>query len=108
MSGNRRVDNKGRVLRNGEMQRKQDGRYLYRYIDLSGSMEERHRGDRLRKYENCKDKAISYPGVLFLACEKGICGEYNQAVSQSDIPSLRTGGRFGHYQEEPGKDCKKG
>lgn len=37
MAGKKRVDNKGRVLRNGEMQRKQDGRYLYRYVDLSGT-----------------------------------------------------------------------
>ena len=36
MAGKKRVDNKGRILRNGEMQRAEDGRYLYRYIDLSG------------------------------------------------------------------------
>lgn len=36
VAGKKRTDNKGRVLRNGEMQRAEDGRYLYRYIDLSG------------------------------------------------------------------------
>lgn len=36
MAGKKRTDNKGRILRNGEMQRAEDNRYLYRYIDLSG------------------------------------------------------------------------
>lgn len=36
MAGRKRTDNKGRVLRNGEQQRKQDGRYLYRYQDATG------------------------------------------------------------------------
>ncbi|NBI89631.1 hypothetical protein D3Z45_03280 [Lachnospiraceae bacterium] len=36
MAGKRRTDNKGRILRNGEMQRTEDNRYLYRYTDLSG------------------------------------------------------------------------
>ncbi len=36
MAGKRRTDNKGRVLRTGEMQRAEDNRYLYRYTDLSG------------------------------------------------------------------------
>lgn len=36
MAGKKRTDNKGRILRNGEMQRSEDGRYLYRYTDLSG------------------------------------------------------------------------
>ena len=36
MAGAKRVDDKGRNLRNGEQQRAQDGRYLFRYNDLSG------------------------------------------------------------------------
>lgn len=36
MAGKKRTDNKGRILRNGEQQRSQDGRYMYRYTDLSG------------------------------------------------------------------------
>lgn len=36
MAGKKRTDSKGRILRNGEMQRAEDNRYLYRYIDLSG------------------------------------------------------------------------
>lgn len=36
MAGKKRTDNKGRILRNGEMQRSEDGRYMYRYVDLSG------------------------------------------------------------------------
>ena len=36
MAGKKRTDNKGRILRTGEMQRLEDGRYLYRYVDLSG------------------------------------------------------------------------
>ena len=36
MASKKRTDNKGRLLRNGEMQRKEDNRYLYRYVDLSG------------------------------------------------------------------------
>lgn len=36
MAGKKRTDNKGRILRNGEMQRAEDNRYLYRYTDLSG------------------------------------------------------------------------
>lgn len=36
MAGKKRTDNKGRILRNGEMQRAEDNRYLYRYVDLSG------------------------------------------------------------------------
>lgn len=36
MAGKRRTDNKGRILRTGEMQRTEDSRYLYRYTDLSG------------------------------------------------------------------------
>ncbi|MDE5597940.1 MAG: integrase DNA-binding domain-containing protein, partial [Lachnospiraceae bacterium] len=36
MAGKKRTDNKGRILRNGEMQRVEDNRYLYRYTDLSG------------------------------------------------------------------------
>lgn len=36
MAAKKRTDNRGRLLRNGEMQRKEDNRYLYRYTDLSG------------------------------------------------------------------------
>lgn len=36
MAVKKRTDNKGRILRNGELQRKEDNRYLYRYMDLSG------------------------------------------------------------------------
>ena len=36
MAGKKRTDNKGRVLRNGEMQRSEDNKYLYRYVDMSG------------------------------------------------------------------------
>lgn len=36
MAGKRR-DNKNRVLRNGESQRK-DGRYMYKYTDNAGDM----------------------------------------------------------------------
>ncbi len=36
MAGKKRTDNKGRILRIGEQQRSQDGRYMYRYTDLSG------------------------------------------------------------------------
>ena len=36
MAGKKRTDNKGRILRTGEMQRAEDNRYLYRYTDLSG------------------------------------------------------------------------
>lgn len=36
MAGKKRTDNKGRILRIGEMQRSEDNRYLYRYVDLSG------------------------------------------------------------------------
>lgn len=36
MAGKKRTDSKGRILRNGEMQRAEDNRYLYRYTDLSG------------------------------------------------------------------------
>lgn len=36
MAGKKRTDNKGRILRTGEMQRAEDGRYLYQYTDLHG------------------------------------------------------------------------
>lgn len=36
MAAGKRVDNKGRVLKTGESQRKQDGRYQYRYMDCLG------------------------------------------------------------------------
>ena len=36
MAGKKRTDNKGRILRTGEMQRSEDQRYIYRYNDLSG------------------------------------------------------------------------
>ncbi len=36
MAGKKRTDNKGRILRTGEMQRAEDSRYLYRYTDLHG------------------------------------------------------------------------
>lgn len=36
MAVKKRTDNRGRILRNGELQRKEDNRYLYRYTDLSG------------------------------------------------------------------------
>ena len=36
MAAKKRTDNRGRLLRNGELQRKEDNRYLYRYTDLSG------------------------------------------------------------------------
>ena len=36
MSVQRRKDSKGRVLKNGESQRK-DGSYMYRYTDTSGN-----------------------------------------------------------------------
>lgn len=36
MAAKKRTDNRGRILRNGELQRKEDNRYLYRYTDLSG------------------------------------------------------------------------
>ena len=36
MAGKKRTDNKGRILKTGEMQRSEDNRYLYRYVDLSG------------------------------------------------------------------------
>lgn len=36
MAAKKRTDNKGRLLHSGEMQRKEDNRYLYRYTDLSG------------------------------------------------------------------------
>ena len=36
MAAKKRTDNRGRLLKNGEMQRKEDNRYLYRYTDLSG------------------------------------------------------------------------
>ncbi|MCC8127612.1 MAG: site-specific integrase [Clostridiales bacterium] len=36
MAGAKRTDNKGRVLRTGEQQRRSDGQYLYRYTDLIG------------------------------------------------------------------------
>lgn len=36
MAGKKRVDSNGRVLKDNELQRKQDGRYMYRYIDPTG------------------------------------------------------------------------
>ena len=36
MAAGKRVDNKGRALKTGESQRKQDGRYQYRYMDCLG------------------------------------------------------------------------
>lgn len=36
MAGQKRVDSNGRVLKDNELQRKQDGRYLFRYLDSSG------------------------------------------------------------------------
>lgn len=36
MAAKKRTDNRGRILRNGELQRKEDNRYLYRYTDLFG------------------------------------------------------------------------
>ncbi len=36
MAGTKRTDNKGRILRTGEQQRRSDGQYLYRYTDLIG------------------------------------------------------------------------
>lgn len=36
MAGNKRTDSNGRILRNNELQRKQDGRYMYRYIGVDG------------------------------------------------------------------------
>lgn len=36
MAAKKRTDTRGRILRNGELQRKEDNRYLYRYTDLSG------------------------------------------------------------------------
>lgn len=36
MAGKKRTDNKGRILKTGEMQRSEDNRYLYRYVDLTG------------------------------------------------------------------------
>lgn len=36
MAAKKRTDNRGRLLHSGEMQRKEDNRYLYRYTDLSG------------------------------------------------------------------------
>ena len=40
MSVQRRKDNKGRVLKNGESQRK-DGTYMYRYTDMRGKRQNR-------------------------------------------------------------------
>ncbi len=36
MAGKKKTDNKGRILRTGEMQRPEDNRYLYRYFDSTG------------------------------------------------------------------------
>lgn len=36
MAGKKRTDNKGRILKTGEMQRAEDNRYLFRYVDVSG------------------------------------------------------------------------
>ncbi len=36
MAGQKRTDNKGRILKTGEIQRSEDNRYVYRYTDLTG------------------------------------------------------------------------
>lgn len=36
MAGKKRTDNKGRILKTGEMQRAEDNRYLFRYVDALG------------------------------------------------------------------------
>lgn len=65
MAGKKRTDNKGRILKTGEMQRSEDNRYLYRYVDLTGKkrtiyMEKCNKRFCFGKYENFTDKAVSY------------------------------------------------
>ena len=60
MSVQRRKDSKGRVLKNGESQRK-DGSYMYRYTDTSGNRKSAYAPDlnALREKEDEIQKALS-------------------------------------------------
>lgn len=59
MSVQRRKDNKGRVLKNGESQRK-DGTYMYRYTDMRGKRQTVYSADlkTLRDKEEELEKAL--------------------------------------------------
>lgn len=65
MSIQRRKDNKGRVLKNGESQRK-DGSYMYRYADIQGNRKSVYAPDlnTLREKEDEIQAALN-EGILF-------------------------------------------
>ena len=63
MSIQRRKDNKGRVLKNGESQRK-DGSYMYRYADIQGN---RKSARRRMKYKPHLTRAFYFKVPILLS-----------------------------------------
>ena len=65
MSVQRRKDNKGRVLKTGESQRK-DGSYMYRYTDIYGNRKSTYAPDlnTLREKEDEIQRALN-DGIVF-------------------------------------------
>lgn len=66
-----RKDSKGRVLRKGESQRKNDGRYIYQYTDSTGKRRVVYSNDLLELREKEKNLfAISWTVLKAIAVER--------------------------------------
>lgn len=66
-----RKDSKGRVLRKGESQRKNDGRYIYQYTDSTGKRRVVYSNDLLELRERKKNLfAISWTVLKAIAVER--------------------------------------
>ena len=67
MSGtSTRKDNKGRVLRKGESQRKSDLRYIYQYIDPNKKRRVIYANDLPALYSNKTEPEGKYKGELHI------------------------------------------
>lgn len=65
-----RKDNKGRVLRKGESQRKSDLRYIYQYTDPNGSRRVIYANDLLELREKEKQLVRDQLDELIVLCGK--------------------------------------
>lgn len=95
MSVQRRKDNKGRVLKTGESQRK-DGSYMYRYSDVYGTRRTVYASDlkTLREKEDEVEKALEF-GIDFSKGEMTVVDYLNQyaAIKKDRKDGTRTGYR---------------
>lgn len=81
----RRKDSKGRVLRNGEVQRT-DGKYMFRYVDLNGNRRAIYswklvESDKTPEGKRCKDSLRSMEKEIFKDIDSGIEADKGANIS---------------------------